>query len=49
MDEQKRNDNRVDVDRAESSAGRPPYAWTEKSYEDQAFSGLSCQDAELGT
>jgi uncharacterized protein YjbI with pentapeptide repeats len=48
MDEQKRNDSRIDADRAENSAGRPPHAWTEKSYEDQAFSGLSCQDAELG-
>jgi uncharacterized protein YjbI with pentapeptide repeats len=48
MDENKQqSDARSAAARPETAEGQQPHVWTEKSYEDQEFSGLFCHDAEL--
>jgi uncharacterized protein YjbI with pentapeptide repeats len=47
MDKEKPTNTPIPATVAETAQGRQPHAWTEKSYEDHAFSGLSCHDAEL--
>ena len=47
MDQKKPTKTPTPATLPETAEGQHPHAWTEKSYEDREFGGLSCQDAEL--